>query len=79
MYDDDDDDDEGPLHSINESSVHLSFVSMILLQTDQYLWNLGKTTGANELHMCIDELTFKHLIYLEESEGSPFQLLCALW
>lgn len=77
-----DDDDEGPLHAINELYVHLSFVSMILLQTEQYLWNLGKTMGANEFHMCIDELIFmysKRIIYLEESEGSPFQLLCALW
>lgn len=53
MYDDYDD-DEGPLHAINEPYAHLSFVSMILLQTEQYLWNLGKTTGANEFHMCID-------------------------
>lgn len=77
-----DDDDEGPLYAINESYVHLSFVSMILLQTEQYLWNLGKTMDANEFHMCIDELIFmysKCRIYLEESEGSPFQLLCALW
>lgn len=67
---DDDDDDEGPLHFINESYVHLSFISMILLQTKQYLWNLNKTIGANETHVCIDE----HILMYSKCTSVKFTL-----
>lgn len=45
------------VHCVPEMNyVYLSFVSMILLQTQQNLWNLGQAAGKNELHTCIDEL-----------------------
>lgn len=34
--------------------IYLSFVSMILLQTEQNLWNLAKAISKNELHVCIN-------------------------
>lgn len=76
----DDDDDEGPLHFIKESRLPALCLHDTSLDGAELV---ESRQGENELHVCIAELItvcFKLcIIYLEESEGSPFQLLCALW
>lgn len=75
-----DDDDEGPLHFIKESRLPVHCLHDTSLDGAELV---ESRQGENELHVCTVELItvcFKLcIIYLEESEGSPFQLLCALW